>query len=223
MCNELTEFEKATYSQLKDLLKIEYLVNFKEYVDMSISEKDKLIIERFGEDFLVSRELYFKTKEQIDSAFDEFYKSQSYKDAQNTVASLNEKLSICENAEKQQVEEDIKKALSKIETLNVTIKNRTQKKREELEVLKVIVEKTQEENKDFFEDIDKKIESLVIEKLSEIVNDYNQVLQGLSSIYDVEYPREKEYPFTEDDLLSSDLPKDLKRGVIDFVKRKLKN
>ncbi|MBQ4099550.1 MAG: hypothetical protein IJC87_05475 [Clostridia bacterium] len=223
MCNLVIEFENATYSQLKDWLKNEYLVSFKEYVDLSIRQKDKLIIERFGEDFLVGRELYFKTKEQIDTAFDEFYQSQSYKDAQNTVATLNEKLLTCSNAEKELVEEDIKKALSKIETLNVTIKNRTQKLREELEILKVVVEKTQEENKDFFDDVDKKIESLVIEKLSEIVNDYNQVLKGLSSIYDVEPQREKEYPFTEDELLSNDLPKDLKKGVIDFVKRKLQN
>ena len=208
MCNFSTKLEDLTFDEIKKLLKQEYLSIFIEYVDWSIGEKERIIIERFGKEFFQNQQRLTALKEQIDLTFDAFYKSAEYKTAQETVAKLNQKISTCPENEKKQVEEDIKKALSKIETLNVTIKNRTQKDREELENLKEGVEK---------------IESLVIGKLAETVEDYNYILKGLSSIYDVEPPKSKEYPFDEDDLLSCDLSINVQKGVIKFIKSKLQN
>ena len=223
MCNFSTKLEDLTFDEIKKLLKQEYLSIFIEYVDWSIGEKERIIIERFGKEFFQNQQRLTALKEQIDLTFDAFYKSAEYKTAQETVAKLNQKISTCPENEKKQVEEDIKKALSKIETLKVTIKNRTQKDREELENLKEGVEKIETDNKAEFDEVDKQIESLVIGKLAETVEDYNYILKGLSSIYDVEPPKSKEYPFDEDDLLSCDLSINVQKGVIKFIKSKLQN
>ena len=171
MCKFDLKLEDATYSELKNLLKIEYLVKFKKFVELSVDEKEKLIIDRFGKEFYSNRERVASLKEKIDFDFDEFYKSKNYQDAQTLVASLNQKILTCSENEKKQVEEDIKKALSKIETLNVTIKNRTQKEREELETLKKSVEEIESANKDELEKLDKQVEGKVIKKLAETFPD----------------------------------------------------
>lgn len=223
MFNFTTELENATFNELKYLLKTEYLANFTSFVEWSVTEKERLLKERFGEDFLKNQERYDELKKQIDDTFDEFYKSENYKNAQQLVSALNQKLSTCLESDKKQIEEDVKKALSKIETLNVTIKNRTQKEREELEELKKSVEKIKTEFKSEIEQIDNKIQTIVINKLTESVEEYNYLLNGLCSIYDEEPPYKKEYPFTEDELLDYNETLDSPKGVIEFIKNKMQN
>ena len=146
-----------------------------------------------------------KLKKWIKSQTKLFYKTEEYTTEQKKLTMLKEKLSSCDESEKEEIQKQIAKAMASVVTLNITIKNRLKEQNDKLKLNEDYID----EQIALLDDELKKIKGEVMEflrgKLAICIKEYNEELNSLRESYGLSRLEEAELPIDKN-LINLDIP-----------------
>ena len=141
-----------------------------------------------------------RLKKLCDDEKKEFYEGTDYKDAQSKLVELKNKLSVCAESEKDEINAKLSKALDRISTLNVTIDNRLKKYTDKMRVNSSAITGAISSDEGEFGKVKKNFIESVDEILQEGITSYNDELQSVNATFGVEQSEEPDLPFDENEV-----------------------
>ena len=116
-----------SFKEIKDGLKAKYSEMIFSRIDELRKSSLKKLFGAMDEGLTAILNENEELKKTIDLEKKNFYATEDYQNAQNKLVSLKNKLSACNESEKDDLNAQMSKALDRISTLNVTINNRLKK------------------------------------------------------------------------------------------------
>ena len=190
----------AGYEEIKNGLKTKYSKMIFARIDDLRKDALKKLFGAMDEgviDLIYENE---RLKKLCDDEKKEFYDGTEYKDAQNKLVELKNKLSVCAEGEKDEINAQLSKALDRISTLNVTINNRLKKYTDKMRVNASAITGAISSDEGEFGKVKKNFIESVDEILQEGIASYNDELQSVNETFGVEQGEEPDLPFDENEV-----------------------
>lgn len=190
----------AGYGEIKNGLKTKYSKMIFARIDELRKDALKKLFGAMDEgviDLIYENE---RLKKLCDDEKKEFYDGTDYKDAQSKLVELKNKLSVCAESEKDEINAKLSKALDRISTLNVTIDNRLKKYTDKMRVNSSAITGAISSDEGEFGKVKKNFIESVDEILQEGITSYNDELQSVNATFGVEQSEEPDLPFDENEV-----------------------
>lgn len=198
--NENTAAVDGGYEEIKNGLKAKYSKMIFARIDELRKDALKKLFGAMDEgviDLIYENE---RLKKLCDEEKKEFYDGAEYKDAQNKLVELKNKLATCAENEKEEINNQLSKALDRISTLNVTVNNRLKKYTDKMRANSSAITGAIASDDGEFGEVKKNFIESVDEILQDGIAGYNDELQSVNESFGVEQSGEPDLPFDENEV-----------------------
>lgn len=191
----VTEDFNKSYEELKSSLKEKYLNMLNSFLeeakDITLEKTHRFTTDEIFKIVDETKELRRIVEEQTN----DFYKSDEYTSVQLKLKDLNERLTVCEESEKEDLQKQISKAMAEVVTKNITIKNRLKPHNEKIKYNEELLTSMLGEIGADIEKIREEAMSFLREKVAICIKCYNDELRELNDSFKIPNTDETEVPF----------------------------
>lgn len=199
--NEQTVTTDGGYEEIKNGLKSKYSKMIFARIDELRQSALKKLFGAMDEGIISLIYENERLKKLCDEDKKTFYEGSDYKDAQNKLVELKNKLSLCkDDIEKEEINKQLSKALDRISTLNVTINNRLKKYTDKMHVNASAITGAIASDEGEFGEVKKNFIESVDEILQEGIASYNDELKSVNETFGVEQSSDPDLPFDENEV-----------------------
>lgn len=189
--------DNSSYLELKQSLKDKYVKDFLNKIDKIGKDFGDAALDILGDEYEKLKTEYSSLEDLTAKTKKDFFSSADYVSVKNSVSDLKKQIECLDGDEKNIIDGELHKELSKLSTLNTTLNNRLKGTRERLDEIKKSISGIFDIHKDELSRLKTKSVKYVTDEINSVFYSYNKELLELKETFGIT-DLTKEYPFDFD-------------------------
>ena len=201
----ITEDFNKSYNELKSSLKDKCLNMLYRYIDNAREKATQLAEPLISNDILQLIDETRELKKYVKLETKKYFKSSEYVDSQQKLINLKDKLTTCDESEKEDLQKQISKSMAEIVTKNITIKNRYKTQNDKIKQNESVINAKMQEIDSDMQKIKEEVMDFLRDKIAICIKFYNDELNELNDAFKMPKLLKPEIPF-DSNVIKLDVP-----------------
>ena len=201
----ITDDFSQSYNELKSGLKDKYLNMLYRFIDDAREKAIKMSEPLISDDILQLTDETRELKKYVKAETKKYYKSTEYVNAQQKLITLKDRLTLCSDSEKEEVQKQISKSMAEVVTKNITIKNRLKAESDKIKLNEEIIKGKMQEIDGDIQKIKEEVMDFLRDKIAICIKYYNDELNELNESFKMPKLDQPEIPF-DSSVVKLDVP-----------------
>ena len=201
----ITNDFNQSYNELKSGLKDKYLNMLYSFIDDAREKAIKMSEPLISDDLLKLTDETRELKKYVKAETKRYYKSTEYVNAQQKLITLKDKLTVCDESEKEELQKQISKSMAEVVTKNITIKNRLKAESDKIKLNEDIIKGKMQEIDGDIQKIREEVMDFLRDKIAICIKYYNDELNELNESFKKPKLEQPEIPF-DSSVVKLDVP-----------------